>query len=272
MLSSRVPERLVHAAETRLQAALNIFFAALLPPEALRFAERQLFSGRAVIAPGLDLRLDQVGFPETLCWKLFGPQVAAEMKDETPLGTENPRAVEALDALLARSWVTIDRALTFSSTALLAFHPVRDPHRVIRLNPILCRWMNADFDGDQIAFYLPLSAVTQQEAQELLSVTGQLAHNPSLVKSLLPPPEVIWGLAARSLTLDGRDEIARIAGVQENVLEQVLTQAGLAGLLERIFERDGVAAMLEKFHSLAQVGYAAAHASGASMSPLHWVC
>ena len=267
MLSSRVPERLVREAETHLQDALNAFFTALLPPEMLRFEERQLFSGRAVIAPGVGLRLDQVGFPEALCWKLFEPQVAAELKDETPVGPENPRAVQALDAVLTRSWVIIDRALTFSSTALLAFHPVRDPGRVIRLNPILCRWMNADFDGDQVAFYLPLTAATQQEAQDLLSVAGQLAHNPSLAKTLLPPPEVIWGLAWRSLTPDGRTEIARIAGVQEHAIESVLTQAGLADLLTLILERDGVAAMLETFQNLAQVGYDAVRTSGASMSP-----
>ena len=96
---------------------------------------------------------------------------------------------------------------------------------------VLCRWMNADFDGDQVAFYLPLTAATQQEAEELLSVRGQLTHNPSLAKTLLPPPEVIWGLAWRSLTPDGRSEIARLAGVAEQTLGPVLTQAGLADLL-----------------------------------------
>ena len=127
--------------------------------------------------------------------------------------------------------------------------------------------MNADFDGDQVAFYLPLTAATQQEAQELISVVGQLTHNPTLAKTLLPPPEVVWGLAWRSLTPDGRGEIARVAGVAEDALSPVLTQAGLADLLALILERDGVEGMLETFQSLAQVGYAAVQASGASMSP-----
>jgi len=267
MLSSRVPERLVREAEARLQAALHDFFAVLLPPETLRFKERQLFSGRTVLAPGLGLGFDQVGFPETLCWQLFGPQVAAELKGEIPVGPENPRAVQALDAVLDRSWVLINRALTFSSTALLAFHPVRDPGRVVRLNPILCRWMNADFDGDQVAFHLPLTAASQQEAQELISVAGQLAHNPSLAKTLLPPPEVIWGLAWRSLTPDGRREIARIAGAPEGAIEPILTQARLADLLALVLERDGVEAMLETLQNLSKVGYDAVQASGASMSP-----
>ncbi len=267
MLSSKVPDRLVREAETRLQKALNAFFTALLPPEILRFRERQLYSGRTVLAPGTSLRLDQIGFPEALCWKLFGPQVAAELSGETPIGPENPQAVQALDALLARTWVTINRALTFSSTALLAFHPLRDPGRVIRLNPLLCRWMNADFDGDQVAFFLPLTAATQREAAELLSVSGQLTHNPALAKSLLPPPEVIWGLAWRSLTAAGRSEIAHIAGVPEEAIRPVFTQAFLADLLTTIIERDGVEKMLATLQNLAEVGYAAARVAGASMSP-----
>jgi hypothetical protein len=267
MLSSRVPERLVREAEDRLRVALNAFFAVLLPPEILRFQERQLFSGRAVLAPGIGLGFDEVGFPEILCWKLFEPQVAIELKSEIPVEPGNPQAVQALDAVLARSWVIIHPWFTFSSTALLAFRPVRDPGRVIRLNPLLCRWMNVDFDGDQVAFHLPLTAATQQEAQELISVAGQISHHPALAKTLLPPPEVIWGLAWRSLTPDGRAELARIARVPEQAIEPVLSQSGLADLLAQILNRDGVAGMLETLQSLAQLGYDAVQASGASMNP-----
>ena len=267
MLASQVPERLVREAETRLQAALNAFCAALLPPEILRLRERQLFSGRAVLAPGVGLRYDQIGLPESICWQLFGAQVAAELGDGTPVSVDNPRAVAVLDAVLAHSWLTINRAMTFSSTALLAFHPVRDPGRAIRLNPILCRWMNADFDGDQVAFYLPLSEATRREAAELLSVAGQLTHNPVLASTLLPPPEVTWGLAWRSLTPEGRSEIAGIAGVPEEALGLLLTQAGISDLLKRVRERDGVTGMLELLQRLAEVGYTAAQAAGASLSP-----
>ena len=267
MLASQVPERLVREAENRLQAALNAFCSALLPLDILRLRERQQFSGRAVLAPGVGLRYDQIGLPESICWQLFGAQVAAELGDEMPVSAENPRAVQALDAVLARSWLIVNRALTFSSTALLAFHPLRDPGRALRLNPILCRWMNADFDGDQAAFYLPLSAATQREAAELLSVAGQLTHNPALAGTLLPPPEVSWGLAWRSLTAEGRGEIAAIAGVAEEALGPVLTQAGAAELLKQALERDGAPAMLEMLQRLAEVGYAAVKAAGASLSP-----
>ncbi len=267
LLDSQVPERLVRAAENRLQAALSAFFAALLPPETLRFRERQRFSGRAVIAPAVGLRLDQAAFPETVCWQLFGAQVAAELGQTTPPDPHDPQAQQALDAVLSRSWVLINHALTFASTALLAFHPVRDPGRVIRLNPLLCRWMNADFDGDQVAFYLPLSTATQQEAGELLSVAGQLTHNPALARTLMPPPECTWGLAWRSLTAEGRHAIARITGAAPASLAPLLTQARLSELLSGILDRDGVPALLEAFQSLCALGYTAAQAAGASLSP-----
>jgi hypothetical protein len=267
LLASQVPERLVREAETRLQDTLQAFFTALLPPETLRFHERQFFSGRAVLAPGIGLRHDQVGFPERLCWKLFGTQVAAELNGETPIGPENLRAVQVLDEVLGRSWLIINRVQTFSSTALLAFHPVRDPARVIRLNPLLCRWMNADFDGDQVAFHLQLTPETQQEASELLSVAGQLSHNLPLAKTLLPPPEVIWGLAWRSLTSEGCAEIAQIAGLLGVSIEQPLTQSAISDLLARLLEQNGVEGMLEAFQKLTELGYAAARTAGASMSP-----
>ena len=66
----------------------------------------------------------------------------------------DPRAVQVLESLMAQQWVIIHPYLTLNTTNLLAFHPVRDPARVIRINPILCRWMNTDFDGDQVAVQL----------------------------------------------------------------------------------------------------------------------
>ena len=127
--------------------------------------------------------------------------------------------------------------------------------------------MNADFDGDQVAFYLPLTDATQVEAGELISVAGHLAHNPPLARTLLPPPEVIWGLAWRSLTAEGRSELAHITGKAESSFEPLFTQARLSELLDGFLEEDGVAGMLAKLQALAQLGYEAVQASGASMSP-----
>jgi hypothetical protein len=290
LLSSQVPGRLLKEAEARLQTQLKACLDALVPPdgysspdeeviafawetpaetggisELLRIDEPQCFSGRAVAAPGIGLRLDQVGLPEELCWKLFGPLVERELK--APVQPGNPQAAQILDVLMAQQWVIIQRAPALAPTALLAFHPVRDPARVIRLNPLVCDWLNTDFDGNQIAVHLPVTAAAQLECQELLSVNGQLKRNPGLIKTLLPCPEVLWGLAYHALTQPGREEVASIAGVAPETLGSLLTQANFIGLMETVLERNGVHGALEILQTLTNLGYLAVRNSGASMNP-----
>jgi hypothetical protein len=292
LLSSPVPERLIKEAEARLQAQLNACLDALVPPEGywpedeevnrfawekpqdtggiselLRFDEAQCFSARAVAAPGIGLGLDQVGLADELCWALFGPLVERELKDSGLVTPDNPRAIEVLERLMAQQWVIVHRAPSVSPTALLAFHPVRDPGRVIRFNPLVCDWLNADFDGDQVAVHLPITAAAQLECAELLSVNGHLQHNPGLIKTLLPAAEVRWGLAYRALTQPGREEIARIAGVAPETLGTLLTQANFTNLMAALLERDGVQKTLEILQALTHFGYQAARDSGASMNP-----
>ena len=294
LLSGSVPERLIKEAEARLESQLKDCFDALVPPdgywpvdnkndvlpgqlppeegnipELLRIDEAQCFSGRAVAAPGIGLRLDQVGLPEELCWKLFGPLVERELKDDSLVSPENPQAVQALDAIMEQQWILIHRSPSLTPTALLATHPVREPGSVIRLNSILCNWLNADFDGDQVAVHLPVTGAAQRECQDLLSVHGHLAHDPRLITTLLPPPEVIWGLAARALTEPGRQEIARITGVAPDDWGRLLTQEIFTQWMEKSLKRDGVDKTLTTLESLSRLGYQSVRDSGASMSP--WI-
>ena len=267
MLSSRVPERLLAEAAQQLENRLSAYFDALLPSEALQFSEPQAFSGRAVAAPGVGLRLDQVGLSDELCWGFFAPFAARKLGSPDPLRRDDPRAAQALEEVMAGAWVVVHRPPALSPTALLAFHPVRDPGQVIRLNPLVCNWLNTDFDGDVIAVHLPLTPGAQREAGERLSVAGHLAHDPGLIASLLPPPEAAWGLAYRSLNPQGRQEIAEIAHVNAEELEPTLTLAGLAALVETILKQRGVEEALATLQELVGLGYAAARASGASMNP-----
>ncbi len=214
MLENKAPARLMKETVMQLETQLRAFFDALLPPESLQIAEGQLFSGRAVTAPGIGLHINQVGLPEEISWALFGPFVERELKGNSPAAPGNPQAVEALKQIMAQSWVIIHRAPGSTSTGLMAFHPVPQAGRVIRLNPLVCRWLNTDFDGDQVAVYLPVTPEAQAEAGELLSAAGHLKRSPSLVKSLLPAAEAIWGLGYLSLSSAGRSKIAWIAGVQ----------------------------------------------------------
>jgi hypothetical protein len=265
MLVSQTPQRLLQDAQTQLETRLQAFFDALLTPTQLLFRERQLFSARAVIAPGADLRLDQVGLPHEIAWALFGPLVVRKLGDEEAVRARTEEAAQTLDGLMARAWLIVNRAPTLSPTALLAFHPLRDPAPVVRIHPLVCAMLDADFDGDQVAVMLPLTAGAQREAGERLAVAAHLARDPSLLEALLPPLDALWGLASLSLTEEGRREIAQLApGAVPNGL---LTRTSLLAAAQKVLERDGVEAVLEVLERLMRRGFEVAQASGASMSP-----
>jgi hypothetical protein len=246
---------------------LQTYFDALLTPEHLRLRERQLFSARAVVAPGPDLRLDQVGLAEDIAWTLFGPLVGRELGDAAAVRERSAQAAQTLDALMARAWLIVNRAPSLSPTALLAFHPVRDPAAVIRLHPLVCAWLNADFDGDQVAVLLPITAAAQREAGERLSVAAHLARDPGLLEGLLPPYDALWGLASLSRTAQGRQEIDRLTGVEVAAPRGIITQESLGDALRTLLARDGVAATLAALERLTQRGFDVVKASGASLSP-----
>lgn len=237
----------------QLSARLNAYFEALLPSDALRIRERQTFSGQAVISPGIGLRLDQVGLPESIIRTLFSAGPGVETKD--------------IAETITRSWVIIHRAPAVMPTSLLAFHPVPVPDPSIRLHPQACALLNADFDGDQVAVYLPFSEDAQREAGEKLSIAAHIARDPQLVAQLLPPHEGIWGLAHLSLDQNGREQIASILRVAPDRITAPLPQSEIVTMLAGILERDGAQSVLRTANALANLGYTRARATGASFSP-----
>jgi DNA-directed RNA polymerase beta' subunit len=228
----------------------------------LRFSARVLFSGRTVLAPGAGLRLDQLGLAEDLAWTLFGPLAAREIGDAQEVDARTDRAAAVLDDVMARSWVLLNRAPTFMPTALIAFRPVRILGRVIRLHPLACPAMNADYDGDQAAIFLPLTEEGQREAADIFSVVGHLRRDPSLLKWFSPNQDMLWGLAAWSMTPAGRKELADILAPEGYVTRDSLNTA-----LQMMLQRDGVEATLALVQQLMDRGLELVHSSGASMSP-----
>lgn len=267
ILESQVPERLTRDAISQLKSRVKALFGALLTPAHLRLGTSQLFSGRTVIAPGVNLRLDQVGLADEIAWDLFGPLVIRELGDDVAVQARDERAAQVLEEVMARSWVIINRAPTLSPAALIAFRPVRDPGNVIRLHPLACEWLNADFDGDQVAVFLPITEAAQREAGERLSVAGHLARDPALLEGLLPPSDALWGLASLSLTERGRREIAQLAGIEAAAPDGLVSHSSLVEAMKRVLARDGLDAVISALEQLAQRGFDVAKASGASLSP-----
>ncbi|HEY3282128.1 MAG TPA: hypothetical protein VGN26_07630, partial [Armatimonadota bacterium] len=216
--------------------------------------------------PGAGLRLDQVAVPEEMAWGLFGPALCREVGAEA-VAKRDGAAVRALDALMARSWVVVNRPPTLTPVCILAFHPVRVPGRVLRIHPLVCRWLNADFDGDQLAVFLPVTEGGQHEAEERLSVAGHLARDHGLLDSLCPTQEPLWALARLSTTEEGRREIAELAGIDVPAPEGYLNRQSLSTAMRRLLDRDGVPAAMAALERLETRGFELCRASGASISP-----
>ena len=266
-LKSEAPKSLTGKALSQLEIRARAFFDALLSPGRVRFESRALFSGRTVIAPGADLRIDQIGLAEEIAWTLFGPLVLREIKSEKEVNSRSRRAAQALDDLMARSWVIHFRAPALSPTAFLAFHPVRQPDRAIRLHPLACEMVNADFDGDQSAVVLPVTEAGQREAGECLSVAGHLARDPELIRAVPPRMDAVFGLANLSLSPGGLQEIRELAGTEVATEEGIVTRRTLTDALRTVLARDGATKALEASERLMRRGFEVAKGLGASMNP-----
>src|SRR5260221_11331031 len=135
MLSSGAPASLRQQAQAQLAVRLQDYCATLLP--AVQFAARVQFSGRAVLAPGPNLHLDQVGVAEELAWPLFGPLVARELTVEE-VQARSEQATRALDEIMARCWGIIHASPAFTPRPFCAFLPLGIPDRGLCLHPLAC--------------------------------------------------------------------------------------------------------------------------------------
>ena len=267
LLESQAPQSLTTSATAQLENALHDYVFALLSPADLRFGNRVTFSGRAVIIPGGELGLDQVGLPEEMAWILYGPQVADKLNDEMAVENRTAAAIVALDEIMAASWVVINRAPSTAPTAVLAFHPVRFAEPCVRIHPLICRWLNADFDGDQVAVYLPLGEAAQREAGEKLSVAGHIRRDPTLIRTLSPEKDFIWGLGSLALAKAGRALIKAQTGIELPSPEEQNTQVALEDGMADWLAQTGVENALETIEKLRKLGEGIVQKSGASISP-----
>ena len=267
LVDTGAPEPLIDEARDALARAVAAFYDRLLSPEDLTCGTRSLFSGRAVLAPGPELSLHQLGLPEEMAWKLFGPQVSRELGDSAAVQKRSKAAAGALMEILKSSWVILNRAPSMGPTSLLAFQPVLGDEKVLRLHPLACRMMNADFDGDQAAVYLPLTEGAQREAQEKLSIRGHLERDPDLIEQLFPSMDALFGLACLSRSAEGREEIVGLIGGEYDLGEGILSRVGVVRALRHLLSQQGAEVALRVAEELMRAGFAVARREGGSVGP-----
>ena len=136
------------------------------------------YSGRSVITVGTELHFSQCGLPKTLALEIFKPFVIKRILDKE-LAYNIRGAARLIDEKVPEVWaileeivkdkvVLLNRAPTLHRLGIQAFHPVLTEGDTIKLHPFACEAFNADFDGDQMAVYLPLSEEAQKEAREVM--------------------------------------------------------------------------------------------------------
>jgi len=162
------------------------------------------YSGRSVIVVGPELKLHQCGLPKAMALELFKPFVMKRLVDLDH--AQNIKAAkrlvdrgkgvvwDVLEEVIAEHPVMLNRAPTLHRLGIQAFEPILVEGKAIRIHPLVCTAFNADFDGDQMAVHLPLSAEAQAEARILMLSTNNIkspAHGRPLTT---PTQDMVIGL------------------------------------------------------------------------------
>jgi len=156
------------------------------------------YSGRSVIVVGPNLRMYQCGLPKEMALELFKPFVMKELvakglahnikSAKRKVERVHPEVWDVLEEVIREHPVLLNRAPTLHRLGIQAFEPVLVEGRAIRLHPLVCTAYNADFDGDQMAVHVPLSAEAQAEAR-LLMLAAQNILNPKDGKPVVTPSQ-----------------------------------------------------------------------------------
>ena len=161
------------------------------------------YSGRSVIVVGPELKLYQCGVPKEMAIELFRPFVMKKLVEEglanniksakKMIDKGKTEVWDALEEIIKDRPVMLNRAPTLHRLGIQAFEPVLVEGRAIKLHPLCCTAFNADFDGDQMAIHVPLSAEAQAEARMLMLSANNLLRPQDGKPVTVPTQDMILG-------------------------------------------------------------------------------
>jgi DNA-directed RNA polymerase subunit beta' len=171
------------------------------------------YSGRSVIVVGPQLKLHQCGLPKAMALELFKPFVMKRLDDlnhaqniksaKRMVERQRPVVWDVLEEVIAEHPVLLNRAPTLHRLGIQAFEPQLIEGKAIQIHPLVCTAFNADFDGDQMAVHLPLSAEAQAEARILMLSTNNILKPADGRPVTMPTQDMIIG--GYFLTMDRDD-------------------------------------------------------------------
>lgn len=162
------------------------------------------YSGRSVIIVGPELKFNQCGLPKLMALELFEPFIVKRLKDlgyvytirsaKKMIQRHAPEVWDVLEDIIKGHPVLLNRAPTLHRLGIQAFEPVLIEGKAIRIHPLVCAAFNADFDGDQMAVYVPLSVEAQLEAKLLMMAPDNIFLPSSGKPVAVPSQDMTLGL------------------------------------------------------------------------------
>ncbi len=162
------------------------------------------YSGRSVIVVGPQLKLHQCGLPKQMALELFKPFVMKRLVDlnhaqniksaKRMVERQRPVVWDVLEEVIGEHPVLLNRAPTLHRLGIQAFEPQLVEGKAIQIHPLVCTAFNADFDGDQMAVHVPLSAEAQAEARVLMLSSNNILKPADGKPVTMPTQDMIIGL------------------------------------------------------------------------------
>ncbi len=200
------------------------------------------YSGRSVIVVGPQLKLHQCGLPKQMALELFKPFVMKRLVDlnhaqniksaKRMVERSRPVVWDVLEEVIAEHPVLLNRAPTLHRLGIQAFEPQLIEGKAIQIHPLVCTAFNADFDGDQMAVHLPLSAEAQAEARILMLSSNNILSPANGRPITTPTQDMVLGIYNLTMVGDGPgEEIPAYSSLSEAVMA---FDRGILGLQEPV--------------------------------------
>ena len=196
------------------------------------------YSGRSVIVVGPELKMYQCGLPKEMALELFKPFVMKRLVETGVAGNiKSARKMiervktevwDALEVVIKDHPVFLNRAPTLHRLGIQAFEPVLVEGRAIKLHPLVCTAFNADFDGDQMAVHVPLSAEAQAEARILMLAANNLLKPSDGKPVTVPTQDMVLGSYYLTLVRDDEPGTGKVFRDKDEAI--MAYDAGIVGL------------------------------------------
>lgn len=192
------------------------------------------YSGRSVIVVGPNLKLYQCGLPREMALELFKPFVMKKLVDrdlvhnvkvaKKMIERRRPEIWDALEEVIKDHPVLLNRAPTLHRLGVQAFEPILVEGKAIQIHPLVCSAFNADFDGDQMAVYVPISLNAQLEARLLMLSAHNLLSPANGKPVTVPTQDMVLGCYYLTMENILNNKVTKVNVETSNMVGEILAQ------------------------------------------------